>query len=84
MRCLTGKRKPAAVLACITLILAFAASTAGAELTERGGLFVRFEGGIDPNALSRTKLAPITTSVAGTVKTLSGDGLPPCGGSGST
>lgn len=49
---------------------------AHAELTERGDLFVRFKGGIVPNALPRTKLAPIAVSVAGTVKTLSGERPP--------
>jgi hypothetical protein len=48
------------------------ASLAHAELSERGGLFVRFKGGISPTALPRTKLAPIAVSVAGTIKTLSG------------
>lgn len=47
-----------------------------AELTERGDLFVRFKGGIDPNALPRTELAPIAVSVAGTVQTLSGERPP--------
>lgn len=49
---------------------------ADAELTERGDLFVRFQGGIAPNALPRAKLAPIAVSVAGTVKTLSGERPP--------
>jgi hypothetical protein len=52
------------------------APIAHAELTERGDLFVRFKGGIDPNALPRTHLAPIAVSVAGTVKTLSGQRPP--------
>jgi hypothetical protein len=38
------------------------AQVAGAELTERGDLFVSFQGGIEPNALPRTKLAPIASS----------------------
>jgi hypothetical protein len=50
---------------------------ARAELTERGDLFVRFQGGIAPNALPRTELAPIAVSVAGTVTTLSGERPPP-------
>jgi hypothetical protein len=56
--------------------LALLAPVAHAELTERGDLFVRFQGGIDPGALPRTQLAPITVSVAGSVKTLSGDRPP--------
>ncbi len=49
---------------------------AQAELTERGDLFVRFQGGIDPTALPRTQPAPIAVSVAGSVKTLSGERPP--------
>jgi hypothetical protein len=52
------------------------ASSAGAELTERGDLFVRFQGGINPAALPRAQRAPITVSVAGRVKTLSGERPP--------
>lgn len=51
-------------------------TVAHAELTERGDLFVRFQGGIDPTALPREQLAPITVSVGGTVKTLSGERPP--------
>lgn len=57
-------------------LLALAVPLAHAELSERGDLFVRFRGGIAPNALPRTKLAPIAVSVAGTVKTLSGERPP--------
>ncbi len=63
-------------MAIATLIVASLASVVHAELTERGDLFVRFKGGIDPNALPRTHLAPIAVSVAGTVKTLSGQRPP--------
>jgi len=49
---------------------------AQAELSERGDLFVRFQGGIDPTALPRTERAPIGVEVAGTVKTLSGEEPP--------
>lgn len=56
--------------------LALLAPAAHAELIERGDLFVNFQGGIDPGALPRARLAPITVSIAGSVKTLSG-GRPP-------
>lgn len=52
--------------------MALSAPPARAELSERGDLFVRFQGGIDPTALPRTERAPIGVEVAGTVKTLSG------------
>jgi hypothetical protein len=56
--------------------MASVAPAAHAELTERGDLFVNFKGGIAPDALPRTKLAPIAVSVAGTVRTLSGQRPP--------
>lgn len=59
------------------LVLAFAVSgTARAELTQQGDLFVSFEGGLSPNALPRTALAPIGVRVAGQVRTLSGERPP--------
>lgn len=66
------------------LLLAFAAAfsllsiaaPAQAELVERGDLFVRFKGGLAPTALPRDSLAPITVSVDGTVRTLSGERPP--------
>lgn len=69
-----GKR---AVLV-ITLVVAalFIASIARAELVERGDLFVKFDGGIFPTALPRHAEAPITVSIDGTVKTLSGERPP--------
>lgn len=67
------------VLALMSAAIACAAIVpiARAELTERGDLFVRFQGGINPTALPRTQRAPITVTVAGTVKTLSGERPPP-------
>lgn len=63
-------------MSLVAAAFALLAPAAHAELTERGDLFVRFQGGIDPGALPRTQLAPITVSVAGTVKTLSGERPP--------
>lgn len=69
--------KSAVVAALLTVVvLGGSAPGAGAELTEHGDLFVSFRGGIAPNALPRKQLAPITVSVAGTVKTLSGQRPP--------
>ncbi len=70
-----GKRSSAAAVIAV-IVAALIATVAHAELTERGDLFVRFQGGINPTALPRTQLAPITVSVAGTVKTLSGERPP--------
>jgi hypothetical protein len=52
--------------------MALSASLAQAELTAYGDLFVKFSGGITPNALPRNSRAPITVSVAGSIRTLSG------------
>jgi hypothetical protein len=62
----------------VTMAFAFAlcASLAQAELTSRGDLFVRFSGGIAPTSLPRHARAPISVSVAGTVRTLSGQRPP--------
>ena len=65
-----------AAMALVGVFLVAVVSIAHAELTERGDLFVRFQGGINPTALPRTQLAPITVSVGGTVKTLSGERPP--------
>jgi hypothetical protein len=64
------------VLAMAVAVLALTASLAHAELTARGDLFVRFSGGITPDALPRNARAPISVQVAGTVRTLSGERPP--------
>jgi len=71
---LNGKRL--AGLAVLAVALVFGVSLANAELVERGDLFVKFSGGIEPTALPRHERAPITVRVDGTVKTLSGDRPP--------
>lgn len=71
-----GRGKWGAALLVAVAAVALSAPLARAELSERGDLFVRFQGGIDPTALPRTKRAPIAVEVAGTVKTLSGQEPP--------
>ncbi len=73
---MTGWGKRAGAVGCVVLLCALCASLAGAELTERGDLFVRFSGGIAPNALPRDARAPISVQISGTVKTLSGERPP--------
>lgn len=68
-------RRRLLVLLAGTLLLTFAAPARG-ELVEHGDLFVRFKGGLAPTALPRDALAPITVSVDGIVKTLSGERPP--------
>jgi len=64
------------VAVLVAAAVGLSAPFAQAELTERGDLFVRFQGGIDPTALPRTERAPIGVKVGGTVKTLSGEEPP--------
>jgi hypothetical protein len=64
------------LIGAMAVLFGAAAADAWAELTERGDLFVRFDGGIAPNALPREKRAPIAVRVEGTVKTLSGERPP--------
>ncbi len=71
-----GGTKKIGPVAVVAVVFALAASLAHAELIERGGLFVRFSGGIAPNALPREVRAPIAVSIAGTVRTLSGERPP--------
>jgi hypothetical protein len=69
------RRAKTAALLALTLCLLVAA-LAHAELVERGNLFVRFEGGIAPTSLPRHTKAPISVSVDGTIRILSGERPP--------
>jgi len=66
----------------VPLVLASLAATllgvvaAHAVLTERGDLFIRFDGGIAPNALPRAHQAPVAVRIDGTVRTRSGERPP--------
>jgi hypothetical protein len=70
-----GGRKRIAALAT-TIAALGVVSLANAELVERGDLFIRFSGGIEPNALPRHDRAPIAVRMVGVIKTLSGDRPP--------
>jgi hypothetical protein len=70
-----GRLKPVLALAALTATFLFA-GLASAELIERGNLFVKFQGGIDPTALPRHANAPVSVRVDGTIKTLSRDRPP--------
>jgi hypothetical protein len=70
------KGKRAVVVTALLAVCLLVASIARAELIERGDLFVKFDGGIFPTALPRHSNAPITVSVDGTIKTLSGERPP--------
>lgn len=62
----TGKRVGAVSVSLVVALVA--ASFAGAELSQKGDLFVRFDGGISPKALPREALAPIAVRIEGTVR----------------
>lgn len=68
--------KKIAVLSAVVAVFALLAALAHAELTERGDLFVRFDGGIAPQALPREGRGAISVRVAGTIRTLSGNRPP--------
>ncbi len=70
-----GRRTRNAALVAIAAA-AVLAPVASAELTARGDLFVRFSGGIAPDALPRDSRAPISVSIVGKVRTLSGERPP--------
>lgn len=69
---MSGRSRKIAVLAALAGAFALCASLAHAELTARGDLFVRFDGGIAPDALPRHARAPISVRIEGTIRTLSG------------
>jgi hypothetical protein len=64
------------MLMAIAAAFALTASLAQAELTARGDLFVKFSGGIVPDALPRDSRAPISVEVVGRIRTLSGERPP--------
>jgi len=65
------------IIALVCVLSWAIAPLASAELTERGDLFVRFDGGLVPGALPRHVDAPISVWVTGTVRVLSGARRPP-------
>jgi hypothetical protein len=67
-----GRRRKIGILATATVAFVAVASLAHAELTARGDLFIRFSGGIAPNALPRHSRAPIAVRMTGVIRTLSG------------
>jgi hypothetical protein len=60
----------------LALLTALLATSASAELTQKGDLFVRFDGGISPKELPRHTLAPIGVGIEGRIKVPSGQEPP--------
>jgi len=52
----------------VGLVALLSAATASAELTQRGNIFIRFDGGITPRSLPRDSLAPIGVRIEGTIR----------------
>jgi hypothetical protein len=69
------KRRGAPLL-FVAALVCVSAAVAQAELSASGNLFITFKGGIAPDALPRDEPAPITVSMAGKVRTLSGEKPP--------
>ncbi|MBA3867125.1 MAG: hypothetical protein H0X42_12400 [Solirubrobacterales bacterium] len=64
-------------LALAALVLAaLGVASASAELTQKGDVFVRFDGGIAPKALPRTTTAPISVRIEGRIRVLTGQQPP--------
>lgn len=70
------RHKTAPLICAVALICVALAAVAHAELTASGNLFITFKGGISPKALPRAEAAPIAVSMAGKVRTLSGEKPP--------
>lgn len=51
-------------------------AAAGAALTQKGDLFIRFDGGISPKTLPRHSPVPISVRVEGTIKQIGGEDPP--------
>src|SRR5262249_38267060 len=67
-----GRARAVALLGVVVVLAGALATLAHAELTSKGNLFVTFNGGIEPVALPRHELAPITVWMDGKVRTLKG------------
>lgn len=73
----TQRRRRRFLLAAgLALVATAFAATASAELTQRGNLFIRFDGGILPKKLPRHTPAPISVRIEGTVRVLPGEEPP--------
>jgi hypothetical protein len=64
------------IVLAITVLTALGASSAFGELTQKGNIFIRFDGGISPNTLPRKSLAPIAVRIEGTIRAPAGQNPP--------
>jgi hypothetical protein len=56
------------VVLLTALLAVLGAASASAELSQKGDIFIRFDGGITPRSLPRTSLAPIGVRIEGTIR----------------
>jgi hypothetical protein len=66
------KRASLALVVSLVALLSAAVVPAHAELSQKGNLFIRFDGGISPNTLPRSVPAPISVRVEGTIRQIGG------------
>lgn len=70
-------RAASSLLVSLLLLLLLACATPSqAALSQKGNLFIRFDGGISPNKLPRHSRAPISVRVEGTIRQIGGDSPP--------
>jgi hypothetical protein len=66
------RRATLLIATTLALLSGLLVGAAQGELTQRGDLFVHFDGGISPKTLPRHALAPISVRIEGTVRTPDG------------
>jgi hypothetical protein len=69
-------RTALSALVVALIALSVAATSAQAELSQEGNLFIRFAGGISPSALPRSARAPVSVRLEGTIRKIGGDDPP--------
>jgi hypothetical protein len=77
LRVLAATPRHVAIAAgAVVVALLLLAAGATAELTQHGNLFIRFDGGISPLKLQRSKPTPVSVRIEGMVRTPKGDRPP--------
>jgi len=76
MRTGSTRRRRLCVALAVAALAGIGAASAFAELTQKGNLFIRFDGGISPNALPREAAAPIAVRIEGTIRAPRGETPP--------
>ena len=74
---MSSRPKALAAIAAAAIALLSLAALADAELTQKGNLLVRFNGGVTPRVLPRHSLAPVSVRVDATIRVPAGHSPPP-------